>query len=319
MSALRAFALRTIAPWALLLAVLAGSAARAEAPGGSNYGWYKVEACDSSSFYILRDLDKAEAEIEQQLRAMYANGQRRLRIPIFFYEGAQHGSLSIGPDGLAAADLDKVDRLLELIRTIGFREVIVAFFPAAQNDPAKPGAGEAVYRQNWSVIRQVRRVVRASGLPYVIDLGNEQIPHPSQVQLLGYVKRLWRDYTDAFGDADTLGFSIIPDPARIAMIPQVYGDRLPRVVDLHIYQPAREVKPAKEALRAVGLGDVPWIVGESHYKDAEDLRAIRDLAAETGTTLLYTLQWPNDRRRACEHVSTVPIDALPALVDPPPN
>src|SRR5689334_13552726 len=57
------------------------------ARGGSNLLSYTIP--NPSGF--IAQFDAGQAIITQQLQAMYANGQRRLKIPILFYDGANDG------------------------------------------------------------------------------------------------------------------------------------------------------------------------------------------------------------------------------------
>lgn len=65
-----------------------------EAKGGSNYAWYQLDPpCGRGPYGIIVNYDTATATIDAQLQAMYDNGQRRLRIPIFFGRGLSDGTL----------------------------------------------------------------------------------------------------------------------------------------------------------------------------------------------------------------------------------
>ena len=65
---------------------------------------------------------------------------------------------------------------------------------------------------------QLRPIIAGAGVHYRLDLCNEAVPAPNQTLLLAYTQRLWTDYTHVHGKEDTLGFSIIADPARITSI-----------------------------------------------------------------------------------------------------
>jgi hypothetical protein len=56
--------------------------------GGSDYGWYQLDSpCIREPYGVVYNYDTATATIDAQLQQMYANGQRRLRIPIYFARG----------------------------------------------------------------------------------------------------------------------------------------------------------------------------------------------------------------------------------------
>jgi hypothetical protein len=74
--------------------------------------------------------------INSQLTEMYNNGQRRLRIPIYFARGINSGTIMDSTGGnLAPQFQSNLAGLLAAIKTAGFLEVEVGFFPQASNDP----------------------------------------------------------------------------------------------------------------------------------------------------------------------------------------
>lgn len=304
-------------PW-LIAACLLSLAARSEAPGGSNYAWYRVENCHAVGVYVGQNVDSASAEIEQQLRAMRDNGQRRIRLPIFFRRDHPEGSFFVSKDGLGTEDVRRIRDLFDIVRRVGFDEVIVAFFPIGPSYlGALPAWDEDIYQV--AVIRQVRAVAIERGLPYILDLLNEALPYPFQTQLLRLTKRLWADYTAEFGAEDTLGFSNTGDAGRLATMRDVYGGLIPKLIDVHLYDEAGpRLKAMAAALRAQGLAHLPWIIGETYYADSVQLEGLRSAAREANVRLLYVLQWPNRRGSKCPVTDSVPIDQAPSLVRPPP-
>lgn len=62
--------------------------------GGSNYGWYHLDPpCNREPYGVVYNYDIATATIDSQLQEMYSDGQRRLRVPIFFGRGLNPGSV----------------------------------------------------------------------------------------------------------------------------------------------------------------------------------------------------------------------------------
>lgn len=73
-------------------------------PGGSNFAWYGPAGtqCFSPDCYapygVFPNYDVAASAIDDALSQMYANGQRSLRIPIYYQDG--NGSTNCtGPEG----------------------------------------------------------------------------------------------------------------------------------------------------------------------------------------------------------------------------
>src|SRR5271165_482701 len=62
--------------------------------GGSNYAWYRIDPpCNREPYGVVFNYDTAKATIDAQLRQMYIQGQRRLRIEIYFGRGLSTGTV----------------------------------------------------------------------------------------------------------------------------------------------------------------------------------------------------------------------------------
>jgi hypothetical protein len=199
--------------------------------------------------------------------------------------------------------------LLDALKRSGFEEVEVGFFPIHDNSPQRwTEWNEALYRENFAVLAGLRPIIAGAGMPYRIDLLNEGIPDPKQQILMQYVRRLWSDYTTNFGSDDTVGFSVIPSPVRIAQIPLVYRGIMPKAFDLHPYDNAGSVlENAHAELTRMGLGQIPWIIGEAYYNDGKEAQEIADASAHTRHRILFLTQWPLSRDRNCKDVDVIPL------------
>src|SRR5271156_5457147 len=72
--------------------------------GGSNYGWYHLDApCSREPYGVVYNYDTATTTINGQLQQMYNNGQRRLRIPIYFARGLNSGTIMDSTGGNLAS------------------------------------------------------------------------------------------------------------------------------------------------------------------------------------------------------------------------
>jgi hypothetical protein len=242
---------------------------------------------------------------------MYANGQRRLRLVIFYGHGLNTGTTMDSSGGnFAPRYRANLAALLAEIKSIGYAGVDFSFGAQGPNSPWQgrgewPQWREDMYEEHWHLIQNLRPIFVASGLPYHIDLLGEAIPTATQPMYLRYTRRMWAQYTQTYGKNDTVGFSIIPAirPDRIAQMPEIFGSNPPPVFDLHMYHDAYSLfTSAHERLLRLGYGKIPWIIGETYYNDAEDakefVRAIRD----TGQKVLYIYQWPLTRERRCRDV-----------------
>jgi hypothetical protein len=297
--------------WCLSTAFAA--AAPAEFAGGSDYTSYGMNGCQREPYGVIANYGVARDAIDQEIRTMYASGQRRLRIPIFFSHGISDGTvLDSSQDELAPNVRANLAGLLASMKRSGFEEVEVGFFPIRDNfPPLWTEWHETLYRENFSFIAHMRTIIADAGMPYRLDLLNEGIPDPSQPVVMRYVQRLWSDYTANFGSDDTVGFSVIPSAARIAQIAEVYRGVVPKAFDLHPYDNAGAVlESAHMELSRMGLGQIPWIIGEAYYDDAKEAQEIADVAARTHHRILFLTQWPLSRNRTCKDVDVIPLEFL---------
>jgi len=284
--------------------------AAAALPGGSNFSWYEVDrpqpgVCVREPYGVIPNFSRPDArtQIESELAQMIQSGQRRLRIGVFHGRGLDTGTIMDSTGG----DLSRQNRrnlagLLAAVKAAGFVQVEIAFHPQGPSIDEWTQWDESRFVENWNVVRRLRPVIRAAGLPYRIDLSNETIPAPGQQILLDYSRRMWSRYVHAFGRDDTVGFSVIGDPARISRIPEVYGDKPPYTFDLHFYGDEYGLfRAADDAARQLGLKQ-PWIVGEAFYDDGAAAQGLHDAIAGIERTVYYLTQWPLTRGSTCSDV-----------------
>lgn len=270
--------------------------------GGSNYMTYHLDPpCSREPYGVVYNYDTAAATINSQLRQMYNNGQRRLRIPIFHGRGIDSGTIMDSTGGnLAPRFQANLANLLATIRATGFLEIEVSFNPQGGNDPTKWTTFSSDYfQENWSLIQNLRPIIAGAGIPYHIDLSNEGIPPVGFTAMLQYSQELWNDYVAAFGSSDTIGFSIIADSSHVSQVSAVYGPTAygnngsPQLFDVHIYNdPSNSFLTVFNSLNSQGYQGVPWVIGEAYYNDAPEAMALRQSITSTGQSVLYLTQWP---------------------------
>ena len=278
----------------------------AAALGGSDYGWYQLDSgCIREPYGVVYNYDTATATIDAQLQQMYANGQRRLRIPIYFARGINSGTIMDSTGGnLSPRFRANLTNLLAAVKAAGFVEIEVSFNPQSNNNPIVWSTFSSdYYNEDWTLIQNLRPILAGSGIPYHIDLLNEGIP-PLAVggyaPLLQYDQMLWNDYVVAYGSGDTIGFSIIADAFHANSVSAVYGASAygnhgaPPVFDVHIYdETGTSFATAYSSLKSQGYAGVDWIIGEAYYNDAAEAASLRQQIAATGQTVLYLTQWPS--------------------------
>ena len=298
----------------LAILVVAGLNAVA-APGGSNFSWYQVDhphpgVCVREPYGVIPNFDRpaAQAAIRTELAEMIQSGQRRLRIGIFHGHGFDTGTVmdSTGGD-LSPDNRRNLAGLLAAAKAAGFIQVEIAFHPEGPAVREWTTWREDLYQENWSLIRRLRPLVRAAGIPYLIDLSNEAIPDVRQPIVLRYARTLWTDYTRAFGRADTVGFSVIGDPAHVNEIRAVYGDKPPYVFDIHFYggtsglNEYQQFRSANQLMLSRRLRQ-PWILGEVFYDDAGAAELLSRAIAGSSRAVWWLTQWPLTRASACADV-----------------
>lgn len=314
------------------------------AAGGSNYAWYAIDESILNSgqdrncresFGIIANYHKPGIRntVKGQLAKMYGNGQRALRIPIFHSINATSGTVlkSTGGDLTDQAKVNLTDFLAD-IKLAGYEEILVGFFPTSLSAPKnwfrEFGSAntsdktlyfnDVAFQQNWSVIQNVRPIIRNSGLAYKIDLSNEAAAASNQWVHQQYTKNLWILYNAAYGKSDTVGFSVAtgslaetrnPDKSvvgnlaanRYNTMKRIYdesGYGAPNIWDFHFYVDL-ELKFNKVEATMRAMGDsTDIIIGEAHYQDQATLDQIRNI--ETNRNILAVYAWPVTPERGCD-------------------
>ena len=290
----------------------------AAALGGSDYGWYQLDSgCIREPYGVVYNYDTATATINGQLQQMYANGQRRMRIPIYFARGINSGTIMDSTGGnLSSRFRANLTNLLAAIKAAGFVQIEISFNPQSNNNPINWSTFSSdYYNENWTLIQNLRPIFAGSGIPYYIDLLNEGIPPLAAggyAPLLQYDQMLWNDYVAAYGSSDTLGFSIIADAFHANSVSAVYGmspygnHGPPPLFDVHIYdETGTSFATAYNSLTSQGYKGVNWIIGEAYYNDAAEAASLRQQITSTGQTVLYLTQWPLTSGPGCSPDVTV--------------
>lgn len=302
--------------------------------GGSNFLWYTLgPGCDREPYGIVPNYHHAEVrtQVRAQLAAMFASGQARLSLGVYFAHGVPTGTAidSSNPAAVTQAAQNVADLLAD-VRAAGFHAVLFRFFPVGVIYPPNDNFDPSLVGEYWNFIHAIRPAVAGAGLAYLIDLGVESLPRDSDLPFIPdpwkyprntdwsrAVRTLWQDYYAAFGSADTIGFSSLTDDdpdvmrSRVRHMRYVYdigggNPRYPATFAIDVYGDTVANETVKftqfdRALRqedssgALGWRDAPVIVAETYYDDpvaAENLRAAMN---STGRKVPFLTQWPLDR------------------------
>lgn len=286
--------------------------------------------------------------VRAQLQQMYANGQRSLRVLVHYAhspggtftttpaESSRKCRVSTSPCPAGSEYFlplqyqQNLRDYLADIRAAGFERVMIAMGPQWINDfyacnstnvplslrqqlyAGSPLVNE-LFEEAWGVAKELRGIAVSSGLPYLIDLGNEYIP-PSNIANFGqcakdilegtstssgYLRFLWGRYVGAYGTQDTVGFSVIVGNAwdadnRLARMP-LFLSPLPSTYSLHSYTSSGNITAGLNRAYVVtgNFGRRPWIIGETDNRSTASADAIRSfILATPQQSVLHVMQWP---------------------------
>ena len=277
---------------------------------------YALPYCWGNHIIIDYDRPGVREQVVLSLHAMRAAGLETLRLQLYHVHATSQWIPS------ASGRLDEpyrtnLNRLLGDIRAAGFKQVTVQFNPRGANDPTGAYSDGATYNpalfdENWSFIRDVRQVVKASGPSSTrFDLINEGAPLDSDIYRKPwwgrYLVQMYANYVNAFG-ADDVTISAIAkgmwyagntrdDVQRLQNLVEVFrasGKPLPAWFDVHTSWDARaldDLRAVDEVLTRNGVSQ-PLVIGETRYNNAEVAAAIATFMRESKRPVVEVMEWP---------------------------
>ncbi|WP_440223293.1 hypothetical protein ACQQ2N_19775 [Dokdonella sp. MW10] len=301
--------------------------------GGSNFNWYQVDRvynsvgqlteCVREPYGVIKNFHKVSHLVSAKLNEMRNAGQSRLRMMIFFGNGLSGGTIMDSAGGnLSQQHRDNLRDVLEMIRNKGFSEVVMVYGPQGANAPHNWSSwNQSMADENWSVIKNLHPIIRASGLTYRIDLGNEMMTTNSGNIRGQYIKHIWPKYWDMFHRYyyDSVGFSFAPGQIdAIDNMNSLYGNKFPVMADVHIYPYGNNTEYSllskamtKFTQFGTTAGSYRFIIGEAYFNDATSAQQFKDKLDNSASNPYiskpwYVLQWPLVRSEAsvCPDVST---------------
>jgi hypothetical protein len=298
-----------------LAAVFLGADALAASRGGSNYHFFQLDGCNREPYGVLKNFHTHTAQIQSDLVQMYDNGQRRLRIGVFHGRGLNSGTLIDSAGGnISPQYRQNLVDLLATIRAVGFVEIQFAFFPQGQNNPGNWAAStgwssqnESYFQENWNLIYNLMPILRASGIHFTVDLGNELfLPQrgaraaPNNRAI--YASKLWANFRTVFSIGESMGFSVRPSEIdNLSEARLIYGNFPPFTMSIHMYGDYyNNVRKAHAELNAANYGYTGLVVGEVPYNDADVASQVNSASLTIGSRPLHWLtQWPLRPGAAC--------------------
>jgi hypothetical protein len=287
--------------------------------GGSNYSFYSVgtyfDFPTDSVWYIPYNMRPvigtyhlAPDTVRKELSIMYANGQRKIALNLWYSDLSADGNLA---DSAVYGHLvnSKLGRLLpqhesnlkSLLNDIvaqGFNEIVFRFATQGDSDPRGWGAwDESKYLNNWSFIENtittIEDQLKDKPVKIFYDLDME-LGGLEEGQSIQYATRLWKDYTDIFGTHHTVGFSFAVASGRLTEAISVF-DKAGKRPDLYAFDiygdEFNTFSYLKNELEAAGEASKPMIAEEVYYNDPETFAQIIESRNMLHLNIKYLLQW----------------------------
>ena len=208
--------------------------------------------------------------------------------------------------------------LLTEIKSAGYQQIEIGFFPQGQNSPTgwptwPEGSGqyENLFQLDWNFIYNTRNAIAQdpslAGPIYMFDLSNEATPSSTTSGLFEFSQRLYGNYNSVFGHSDTVGFSIADGASlqsTVATLPSLYGGNYPPALDFHTGGAANggvgnaqgDIESLDTYLTQQGLTSTGLIIGEIAYTNSSALASqLSNAKAAIHRNIWWVTQWPIDQ------------------------
>jgi hypothetical protein len=292
--------------------------------GGSNYPMYSVgtylQYPTDSDWYaplnlrpVIGTYHLAPDTVRKQLATMYANGQRKIALDLWYLDFSLYGNPSDNPlnghivnsklGKLMPQQESNLKSVLEDIRNAGFNFIILRF--DTQGDSAPIGWAswdQSKYNTNWSFIRNtiqtVQQQITGKSIRVIYDLEGE-LGGEAIGQAVRYSTQLWKDYVQEFGPHNTIGFSFsYTYTQKIATAMQSYDQAAvrPDIYGFDIYgDEFNALSELKTELDAAGESKKPVFIEEAYYNDAAAHSQIMQARQSLIMNIKWIMQWPEQR------------------------
>jgi hypothetical protein len=237
--------------------------------------------------------------VKQQLTDMYAHGQRKISLFLWYSEAFPSGKGTNGVYGhmvsaQTGALLDQhksnLINLIKLIEEIGYTGMQFRF--------ATQSACKDAYPTCWKFVESTIRLVVATKqkIDVIFDLDNEAGGEDAPNKVF-YTAGFWRDFhaTGLNNIAKTYGFSMGAAPGKLTkMVSRLNGVGVrPSVYAFTIYDDIDlRLKEISQELKALGESGKPIIVQETYYNSESVANDFKTGATKYGLNIQYIMQWP---------------------------
>ena len=293
--------------------------------GGSNYPMYSVGTyldyptdSDWSAPLNLRPVigtyHLAPDTVKKQLAEMYANGQRKIAIDLWYLDFSLYGNPSDGPlnGHIVNSKLGKLmpqhesnlKSLLQDIEAAGFDFVMFRFFTQGESAPIEWTTwDQSRYNNNWSFVKStiqtVRQQILGKSLRVIFDLDGE-LGGMTGGQAVKYATQIWGDYVKEFGPHNSLGFSIsyTYTTGKITTAMQCYdqvGVR-PDIYGFDIYgDEYSALQEFQTELDVAGESKKTVFMEEAFYDDEDAHQQVLLARQNLNMHIKWIMQWPEQR------------------------
>jgi hypothetical protein len=204
--------------------------------------------------------------------------------------------------------------LLATAKAIGFVEIQFALHPQGNNNPGNwsastswSGTNESYFQENWNLVFNLMPILRASGVHFTVDLGNElYLPklglHGRPDVRTMYAQKMWNNFRTVFRIDESIGFSVRPSEiSSLSAARLIYGDYPPYTMSIHMYDDYyNNVRRAHSALNSANYKYTGLVIGEVPYNNATVGSEVKAASLTIGTRPIhYLLQWPVVQTAAC--------------------
>jgi hypothetical protein len=293
--------------------------------GGSNYGFYSVGTYldhptqDYWNIYlnmrpVIGTYHLAPDTVKNQLAIMYANGQRRLALDLWFSKvmpiadfqdssfcthlcNSRYGNLFPQQQANLKALLHDIDHQ-------GFELIVLRFEHQGVSDPLSWTAwDEDTYISNWSFITStidlIQNEISALHVKVIYDLCGE-LGGTDFGMSRQYAKQLWSDYVKRYGSHNTMGYSYATAPMRYTESIAVYDEVgvRPDVYGFDVYgDELATYSYLKQEIDAAGESSKPIIANEVYYNDSLTYSQLLEVRSQLHMNIKFLLEWPLSRAK----------------------
>lgn len=249
-----------------------------------------------------QDKDKVKSHI----KSIAESGQKVISIMFWYviYPGNPDNVFMHTVDisnGIPSLQYQNAKEILEEIKKYNFEQVILRVGSQGNESPEGwPSWNEESYKKQWRAIDQLidlfKKELNGTGIESLFDLAGEGAGMEKGLSAQFGV-RLWRDYTQKYGNLNSTAMSAAYYPGRIKkMVEDFDSAGLPRpqlyAVDIYgTYEWDGSFYRLAKELQSLGELHKPVLLQETYYNDANTMQIVNKARNEFGLNIVRVVQW----------------------------